>query len=43
MCCEVEAGNFATLVYSVFPNVGKSILEMAEVLWENSVIIANDL
>jgi hypothetical protein len=28
MFCEVEAGNFTTLVYSVLPNIGKSVLKM---------------
>jgi hypothetical protein len=29
MCSEVEAGNFATSVYSVLPNICKSALKMA--------------
>jgi hypothetical protein len=41
-CCDVEAANFKTLVYSVVLNVGKSVLKMEETLWENSLIIAKD-
>jgi hypothetical protein len=39
----VEAGNFKTLAYSVVLSVGKSVLKMAETLWENSLIIAKDV
>jgi hypothetical protein len=43
MCLEVEAGNFTSLVYSVLHNVGKSMLNMMEILWKNSLIIAKDI
>jgi hypothetical protein len=39
---EVEAENFASLVYSVLLNVGKSVLKMMETSWKNDFIIAKD-
>jgi hypothetical protein len=43
MCSKVEAGNSITLVYSVLLSVGKSVLKMAQNLWENSHIIAKNV
>jgi hypothetical protein len=40
MCSEVEARNLTTLIYSVSLNVGRSVLEMTDNLWENSLIMA---
>jgi hypothetical protein len=37
---EVESQNFTTLVYSVFHDVGKSVLKMMGTLWKNNVVIA---
>jgi hypothetical protein len=39
----VEAGNFTRLEYSVVLNVGKSVLKMAETLWENSLKSPKDV
>jgi hypothetical protein len=42
MCSEGEARDFTALVYSVLLKVGKSVLKMKNILWENSVTIAID-
>jgi hypothetical protein len=43
MCSEIEAGHFTTLVHSILLNVGKSVLEMMQTLWKNSLTIAKDV
>jgi hypothetical protein len=43
MCSDVEAGNCTTLVYSVFLNVGKIVLQMTETLWKSSLKVEKDV
>jgi hypothetical protein len=43
MCSEVEAGNFATLVYSALIRLGTRVLKIAETVWENNLIIVNGI
>jgi hypothetical protein len=43
ICCEAEAENFTTLVYSILLSIGKNVLKVTETLWKNSLIIAKDV
>jgi hypothetical protein len=43
MCSKVEAGNFIALVYCILPSVGKSSLNILEMTWKNSLLIATDV
>jgi hypothetical protein len=43
MCSETEARNFTTLVFSILLIVGKIVLKMMEILWENRLIIGKDV
>jgi hypothetical protein len=43
LCSEVEAGNFATLLYSVLLNIGKSMLKMTKNLCKNILTILIDV
>jgi hypothetical protein len=43
MCCEGEAGNFTTSLYSVLFNAGKSLLKMTETLRKTNLINPKDV
>lgn len=38
VCTEVETGNFIAMEHNVLLNAGKSVFQMTETLWANSII-----